>query len=107
MQEEAIFPIVGYSYLEYSKSLEKDDIYLSNLYLTYALEMSDISIYFESGQGLKINEYLFYLMSDIGIRDIYFLGLGLLIGALSISAIVRLKKRKVTQKRHGLLKVRD
>lgn len=44
---EGTFPIMGYSYYQYANSLKnQDDKYLSLIYLEYALEMSDLGIYF-------------------------------------------------------------
>lgn len=44
--EDGIFPILGYSYYQYSQSLQDDDQYSSLLYLEYALELSELDIYF-------------------------------------------------------------
>jgi uncharacterized protein len=44
---KGIFPIVGYSYYEYAKSLKDEDIYSSMLYLEYALELGNLDMYFE------------------------------------------------------------
>jgi uncharacterized protein len=43
---EGMFPILGYSYYKYANSLKEREKYSSLLYLEYALEMSDLSIYF-------------------------------------------------------------
>ncbi len=43
---EGIFPILGYSYYQYAKSLQEQDKYIALLYLEYALELSELSIYF-------------------------------------------------------------
>ena len=43
---EKMFPILGYSYYKYANSLQNREKYSSLLYLEYALEMSDLSIYF-------------------------------------------------------------
>ncbi|HIH12845.1 TPA: hypothetical protein HA242_03925 [Candidatus Woesearchaeota archaeon] len=43
---EGIFPILGYSYYQYAQSLQQKDKFTSLVYLEYALEMSDLSIYF-------------------------------------------------------------
>ncbi len=42
-----VFPIVGYSYYEYAISLKDSDKYSSLLYLEYAIELSNLDIYFE------------------------------------------------------------
>lgn len=46
-QKQGVFPILGYSYYEYSKSLRNDDLFSSLLYSQYALEMSNLQIYFK------------------------------------------------------------
>ncbi|MBU0470737.1 MAG: hypothetical protein KKA62_03860 [Nanoarchaeota archaeon] len=43
---EGKFPILGYSYLNYAKSLKEQEEFTSLIYLEYALEMSDLGIYF-------------------------------------------------------------
>ncbi|HLD72666.1 MAG TPA: S16 family serine protease [Candidatus Nanoarchaeia archaeon] len=47
---EGIFPILGYSYYQYAKSLQEQDKYIALLYLEYALELSELSIYFPEEQ---------------------------------------------------------
>ncbi|MBW2992671.1 hypothetical protein KY345_05635 [Candidatus Woesearchaeota archaeon] len=44
---KGIFPIVGYSYYEYAKSMKDDDLYSAMLYLEYALELGNLDIYFQ------------------------------------------------------------
>ena len=44
--EEDIFPILGYSYYQYAHALQEQDKYASLVYYEYALEMSDLQIYF-------------------------------------------------------------
>jgi uncharacterized protein len=43
---EGVFPILGYSYYQYAKTLESKDPYASLLYYEYALELSELDIYF-------------------------------------------------------------
>lgn len=43
---EGRFPVMGYSYYEYAASLRGQDPYLAALFSSYALELSDLSIYF-------------------------------------------------------------
>ncbi len=40
------FPLMGYSYYEYAKSLKEYDPYLASLFASYSLELSDLSNYF-------------------------------------------------------------
>jgi len=44
---EGVFPIVGYSYYEYANSLKEYDKFSSLLYVEYALELSNIDVYFK------------------------------------------------------------
>ena len=45
--DKGTFPIIAYSYYEYANSLKEDDMTSALLYAEYALELSDIDIYFE------------------------------------------------------------
>jgi len=45
---KGVFPLLGYSYYEYSLSLKDSDIYSALLYAEYALELSNLDIYFEN-----------------------------------------------------------
>ncbi|MBW2997151.1 hypothetical protein KY349_02295, partial [Candidatus Woesearchaeota archaeon] len=45
--DKGAFPIIAYSYYEYANSLKEDDLSSALLYSEYALELSDIEIYFE------------------------------------------------------------
>ncbi len=49
--EKGIFPIVGYSYYEYSKSLKDTDKYSALLFSEYALEFSNLDIYFRKANS--------------------------------------------------------
>jgi len=44
--EEGIFPILGYSYYQYAQTLKNTEKYPALVYLEYALEMSDLQMYF-------------------------------------------------------------
>ena len=86
--EKGVFPILGYSYFEYANSLKDSDPYSALLYSEYALELSNLGIYFKSpgrnGADLfeKIDKKLF-LVLIIGI----FLG-------IFISNVIENKKKK-------------
>jgi len=66
--DSGIFPIIAYSYYEYSTSLKQDNKEAALLYSEYALELSDIDIYFEKKKDTmnidtealrqKVKEYL-------------------------------------------------
>lgn len=51
------FPILGYSYYEYSKSLRDIDPISSLLYSEYALELSNLDLYFEQSYPMTTKRY--------------------------------------------------
>src|SRR3989344_1097346 len=67
---EGMFPILGYSYYQYANTLKDREKYSALLYLEYALEMSEISIYFPEEKefferielDLKIDDKWLYLI---------------------------------------------
>jgi uncharacterized protein len=52
---EGIFPILGYSYYQYANSLKDEEKYTTLIYLEYALEMSDLEIYFPAEKTIEIS----------------------------------------------------
>ncbi len=46
-EKQDIFPVLGYSYFEYSQSLKDTDPFSSLLYAEYALEFSNLDVYFK------------------------------------------------------------
>ena len=44
--EAGRFPVMGYSYYEYAQNLLEDDVINAALFSSYALELSDMSLYF-------------------------------------------------------------
>jgi uncharacterized protein len=65
---EDVFPILGYSYYQYANSLQFTEKFSTLLYLEYALEMSEISIYFPEEKtflentDLELDEKWLYLI---------------------------------------------
>ncbi len=51
--KEGIFPILGYSYYQYAGTLKDTEPYASLVYLEYALELSDLSIYFPEEKNVS------------------------------------------------------
>ncbi len=47
------FPILGYSYYEYANSLKENDLNSALLYSEYALELSNLDLYFKNVNGKK------------------------------------------------------
>lgn len=87
-----IFPIVGYSYYEYADSLKNEDKYSSLLYLEYAMELSNLDMYFKE----KSRIYLF----DIELRMVYMFLIGILTGILICFIYSITKKRKNNNKKN-------
>ncbi len=76
--QENIFPILGYSYYQYAKNLKDTDKYTSLVYQEYALELSDLQIYFPEEKSI---------LSEVEIpttlkRDLILIGEGMFIGFL-------------------------
>ena len=67
---EGRFPIVGYSYYEYANSLIESNKYTSLLYAEYALELSNLDLFFNKQTGYDIRiegvpQYLLGLVTGI------------------------------------------
>ena len=94
---KGVFPILSYSYYEYANSLKGTDISSALLYSEYALELSNLDIYFresssQQGKKIKIDEKLlgiFLLGVMIGLASSYFIRTCVL-----KSAKAKKKKRK-------------
>ncbi len=54
-QEKGVFPLIGYSYYEYAKSLWNTDRQTSVLFVEYALEFTNLDIYFPDKNTTKTN----------------------------------------------------
>ncbi|MBW2966090.1 hypothetical protein KY342_03225 [Candidatus Woesearchaeota archaeon] len=93
-QENGIFPILGYSYYEYANSL-KDEKYSALLYSGYALELSNLDIYFKE-KSIRVVELIKELNGkDIDNKIIIVFIVGLILGILiGLSFYYRKKKKK-------------
>jgi len=86
--QENTFPILGYSYYQYSNSLAPEDKFTALVYLEYALEMSDLGFYFpEEKMFLRMDNS--FLNSSID-EKWWYLMLGLIFGM----AVMWVVKRK-------------
>jgi len=88
--QEGMFPILGYSYYEYAQSLREDQEqkYTVLVYLEYALEMSELSIYFpEKKQDLFNREITIS-------KDFSLLAEGFIIGIIVTLLFFYLGKKK-------------
>ena len=54
--EKGIFPILGYSYYEYASTLKDSDRSSALLYSEYALELSNLDIYFEEKEKVQFKK---------------------------------------------------
>jgi len=54
--EKGTFPVVGYSYFEYANSLKEADPFSALLYSEYALELSNLGIYFKAPEKVNLFE---------------------------------------------------
>ena len=78
VQKKGIFPIIGYSYYEYGNSLKESDKYSALLFSEYALEFSNLDIYFPK----KANKSLGAILDYINIELIVAFAAGLAIGLI-------------------------
>ncbi len=86
ISKKGLFPIIGYSYYEYAKSLKDDDKYSALLYAEYALELSNLDIYFDNNKKTFI--------PYIDKRFFSALVLGIFIGLLSGLLLFRRKREQ-------------
>ena len=88
-----VFPILGYSYFEYANSLKESDPYSALLYSEYALELSNLDIYFKTADGGNIN-----MLNNIDKNLLIVFTVGVILGVI-ISRIIGYKPRKKGAKR--------
>ena len=82
------FPILGYSYYQYSRSLSNHEPSSAILYSEYALELSDLDVYFE--QEKKV-----FFKIEFTKEVVFFLGLaiGILVGFLLKKDYINIKNK--------------
>ena len=94
---ESKFPILGYSYYQYANSLKEQEPINSLFYLEYALEMSDLSIYFPE------EKTLLQTISEKISLNLQWLG-GFIAGMFVAILLLQIKPKKVKKYVKGLLK---
>lgn len=92
--EKGVFPVVGYSYFEYANSLKEDDPFSALLYSEYALELSNLDIYFESPD----ERYPRFRKVDERLVVVLILGIILGFSICKVFGIKGVKKRKRRRK---------
>ena len=81
------FPVLAYSYYEYADELKREDKYSALLYAEYALELSNLDMYFKEIRKFPVVRF--------EVKSLLFLVVGVLLG-YSISKVF---KRKVNRKK--------
>ena len=94
--EEGQFPILGYSYYMFAQNLEEENPYSALMYYEYALEMSELNIYFPE---VEAEGFFGGLLAKFGLSadsSVFFNGFfqGLLMGVLLMWIFFRKKGRK-------------
>ena len=90
---KGIFPILGYSYYEYANSLKDNDIFSALLYSEYALELSNLDIYFKENNPKKKS-------INIGQNSIGIFLTGILVGIVATS-LIKIKRKKFQRRRRS------
>lgn len=92
-QEKGIFPIIGYSYYEYASSLKDFDTYSALLFGEYALELSNIDLYFPK----KANGKAFVPVKHLD--KLAWAGIGLVLGVILVLIVQRFTRKTPVQRR--------
>ena len=88
--KKGIFPILGYSYYEYADSLKDTDKYSALLYSEYAMEFSNLDIYFKNRERLYFYNFDYgILIVLVSLSLISFLG-----GVIITSKYYKRKKKR-------------
>ncbi len=77
------FPIIGYSYYEYALSLKDTEYYSALLYSEYALELSNLDMYFKEKKLVKISQ-----------KELKAFIAGIVIGIIITAYLLGIRKRK-------------
>lgn len=93
-QTRNLFPILGYSYYEYSQALEDDSYYSALMFAENSIALSDLSKYFETTQTQTTTS-----ISNFGSREKWFFVLGLFVG-LILGFVLFGRNSKKTHKKH-------
>ena len=97
-QQQELFPILGYSYYEYAKNLQEEDPSSSLVYAHYALEFSNLDMYFEK----DIDEAIFVELANYSKDALIPFAIGFIAGTLAVIIIVFIwpkgKKSKIKRK---------
>ncbi len=95
-QKKDIFPVLGYSYYEYADSLKESDKYSTLLYLEYALELSNLDMYFKEKPHIIIEKKT---NKEIIVKAVILFSIGLLLGFLTGRLSKKSRKSKAKKKK--------
>ncbi|MBN2112073.1 hypothetical protein JW707_03155 [Candidatus Woesearchaeota archaeon] len=93
-QEAGVFPIMGYSYLEYANSLKEEDASSAVIYAEYALELSSFDFYFEKRKPAYL--------PDIDNNLLFILVLGICIGYVIAGRFAKKRQGKNPKPKHEI-----
>ncbi len=77
--ERGNFPILGYSYFEYANNLKEDDLYSALLFAEYALEVSNLDMYFKPNHTISFSQLPVATLGLVTIGIIIGFGIGALV----------------------------
>jgi len=91
-----VFPVLGYSYYEYADSLKDSDKYSAMLYMEYALELTNLDMYFKEKPQIEIEKKI---SKEVIIKAIIFLVIGLVIGFLAGRLTKKQRKKRIYRRK--------
>jgi len=81
--KKGTFPVIGYSYYEYARSLDETEEQSALLYSEYALELSNLDMYFREKKRIRINR-----------EEAATFASGFILGVIALYLISTMKKRR-------------
>ena len=103
-ESKNIFPILGYSYYEYAKTLQNTDQLSSLLYAEYSLELSNLDMYFPKENGLLPSfnfnwKYFWFFLLGLSVGMLFVIVLGIIFGKKDKKKNIVVKKEIKPRKR--------
>ena len=83
--KEKLFPVMAYSYYEYANTLKDKDKAASSLFAEYALELSNLDLYYENEP--------FYIKERFDTQLVYAFAIGIAVGILFAAVFIKIRKR--------------
>lgn len=99
--EQGLFPIMGYSYYEYGKSLQEEDPYSALTYAEYGLALSELHLYFPKEES-GVFDGIFVSSIDWPWPETIFFFFGLVTGLFVFPLLfVRSEKKEMKNEKKG------